>query len=186
MLIRTIIQLFTLSLISISCIESGNRNKAMEVIENIKVEKLTDNHWQTYTDIIINAPVEEVWKVMTDWDNLSAWSTSLKSIKGDVQNKGKVIVSYLVEGKVYETSHVFIYKENNEFGWSDKMEGDFSGLTDNHRFRVERINEGQTRFIQVDDFKGVGNKKVSAEDIARVTVAFFPIYNRELKQEVER
>lgn len=158
----------------------------MKVIENIKVEKLADNHWQTYTDIIINAPIEEVWKVMTDWNNLSTWSTSLKSISGSIENKGNVIVSYLVEGKIYETSHVFIYKEKNEFGWSDKMEGDFYGLTDNHRFRVEKISEGQTIFIQVDDFKGVGNKKISAEDVAKVTVSFFPIYNRELKQEVER
>ena len=155
-------------------------------LENIEVRKLASNHWQTYTDIVIDAPIEKVWNVLADLDNISNWSSSLISINGDIQDKGNVIVSYLVDGDIYETPHIFIYKEMEEFGWSDPMEGSFEGLTDNHRFRVERISNSQTLFIQSDDFNGLGNKDMTAENVANITVEFFPILNRELKLEIEK
>jgi hypothetical protein len=59
-------------------------------------------------------------------------------------------------------------------------------LVDNHRFRVEKISDNQTRFIQSDDFNGLGNTEMSAEKVANITVKFFPIFNRELKIQVEK
>ncbi|WP_418637557.1 SRPBCC family protein [Winogradskyella sp.] len=156
-----------------------------KIVENIEVRKLTHNHWQTYTDIVINAPVETVWKVLTDWNNISKWSSTLVGINRNIHHKGKVIISYLVDGKTFDTPHVFIYEEMVEFGWSDSMEGSFKGLTDNHRFRVEKISNNQTRFIQSDDFNGLGNKDMSAKKVANLTVKFFPTFNRELKDQVE-
>jgi hypothetical protein len=156
------------------------------ILENIEVRELNSNHWQTYTDIVIDAPIEKVWKVLTNWNNISSWSSSLVSINGDIQNKGKVIISYLIDKKTYDTPHILIYQEMEEFGWSDPMEGSFKGLTDNHRFRVEKISNNQTRFIQSDDFNGLGSKEMSAEKVANITVKFFPIFNRELKIQVEK
>jgi len=66
------------------------------------------------------------------------------------------------------------------------MDGVLEGLRDNHRFRIERVSDTQTRFIQSDDFKGPGNTKMTAEMVARATVEFFPIFNRELKAELEK
>ncbi|MEP4669299.1 MAG: hypothetical protein ABJZ91_10795, partial [Cyclobacteriaceae bacterium] len=94
--------------------------------------------------------------------------------------------SYLVDGKTYDTQHIFIYREMEEFGWSDPMEGSFKGLTDNHRFRVEKISDNQTRFIQSDDFKGLESEEMSAEKVANITVKFFPTFNRELKIQAEK
>lgn len=172
-----------------ACTETNKANQEINVseqMEKIKVNKLAEDHWQTYTDVVINAPIEKVWKVLTDWDHLPNWSTSLQRIEGDVEHNGIVAVSYLVDGNTYATKHTFIYKELEEFGWSDPMEGSFEGLTDNHRFRVERISDHQTRFIQSDDFKGSGNETMSAQNVADVTVKFFPQFNRELKKEVEK
>jgi uncharacterized membrane protein len=90
-------------------------------LENIEVRKVANNHWQTYTDIVIDAPIEKVWNVLTDWTNIANWSSSLTKIKGTIQDKGNIIVSYLVDGNTYETPHIFIYKELEEFGWSDSM-----------------------------------------------------------------
>jgi hypothetical protein len=86
---------------------------------------------------------------------------------------------------MYETNHKFIFLDKVEFGWSDPMEGSFQGLTDNHRFRVEKISNNKTLFIQKDDFKGEGNPSIHARDVANQTIKFFPIFNRELKKEVE-
>lgn len=166
--------------------ETNNEINDKLKIETIVVRKLTDNHWQTYTDIVIDAPIEKVWKVLTDWNNISNWSSSLTSIDGKIQNGGKVIVSYSVDGNTYKTPHTLIFKEMEEFGWSDIMEDSFKGLKDNHRFRVEKISDNQTRFIQSDDFQGLGNKEMTAEKVANMTVKFFPLFNRELKNQVEK
>lgn len=178
--------IITLTLNS-ACISRSNKDMdTKKIIEIIEVKKLANNHWRTYTDIVIDAPIEVVWKTLTDWNHLPNWSSTFIGIKGDIQNNGKVFISYLVDGKSYDTPHIFIYKEMKEFGWSDSMEGSFQGLTDNHRFRVEKISTNQTRFIQSDDFKGIGNEKMTAEKVANITVKFFPIFNRELKIEVEK
>ncbi|WP_179319999.1 SRPBCC family protein [Winogradskyella helgolandensis] len=178
--------LIIMVILNLACKNTINLEmKTKDMLEHIEVRELNTNHWLTYTDIVIDAPIEKVWQVLTDWNNISNWSSSLVGINGNTHNNGKVMISYLVDGKTYNTPHVFIYKDMEEFGWSDRMEGSFAGLTDNHRFRVEKISDIQTRFIQSDDFKGIGNKDMSAEQIAKITVEFFPIFNRELKIEVE-
>jgi hypothetical protein len=183
-IITTLIIMLTLNSACKNKTNQENNNKV--ILEKIEVRKLSNKHWQTYTDIIIDAPIEKVWKVLTDWNNISNWSSSLVGINGDMQNKGEVLISYLVDGKTYDTPHIFIYQEMVEFGWSDPMEGSFKGLTDNHRFRVEKISDTQTLFIQSDNFNGFGNKEMSAEKVANMTVKFFPLFNRELKIQVEK
>lgn len=160
-------------------------NVKNEELENNKVIQLDDNHWQTYTSIIIDAPLAQVWETITNWDEIGNWSSSLKSIEGDRVNGGDVIVSYSVNGNIYETAHKFIYVDQQEFGWSDPMTGIFEGLTDNHRFRVEELSDNRTLFIQKDDFKGEGNEKISPKMVANQTISFFPVFNRELKSKVE-
>jgi len=184
---RIIILLIIILTLNLAC--KTETNKKMDnktIIENIEVRKLADNHWQTYTDIVIDAPIEKVWGILTDWNNLSSWSSSFIGIKGNIQHNEKVFISYLVDGKAYETQHVFIYKEMEEFGWSDSMEGSFRGLVDNHRFRIEKISDNQTRFIQSDDFNGLGNEEMTSQKVANITVKFFPTFNRELKIEAEK
>lgn len=183
---RKITALILILILNLACKNKVNQDMNNKVIlENIEVRKLANNHWQTYTDIVIDAPIEKVWEVLTDWNNISSWSSSFVGISGNIHNEGEVIISYLVDGKTYNTPHIFIYKELEEFGWSDPMDGSFDGLKDNHRFRVEKISDNQTRFIQSDDFNGLGNKEMSAEKVANITVEFFPSFNRELKFQVE-
>ncbi len=185
-MLKTITSIFLVTVLLACNFDVNQENQTKVKLENIEVRKLDSNHWQTYTDIVIDAPIEKVWSVLTDWNNISSWSSSLISITGDIRNNGEVNVSYLVDGKTYSTPHEFIYEELKEFGWSDEMEGTFQGLQDNHRFRVEKISDSKTLFIQVDDFKGVGNKELSAEQVAKITVKFFPLFNRELKIQAEK
>ena len=184
---RNFILIISFILLSCGIQSPGQENKNMnEPIETISINKLAKNHWQTYSDTIIEAPVNKVWNTLTNWNNIANWSSSLKEIYGNLKDGSEVFVSYLVEGITHGTKHKFIYKENVEFGWSDPMKNSFEGLFDNHRFRVEKISPNQTRFIQSDDFRGEGNDNMSAEDVANAVVDFFPVFNRELKLEVEK
>ena len=93
---RIIILLIIILTLNLAC--KTETNKKMDnktIIENIEVRKLADNHWQTYTDIVIDAPIEKVWDILTDWNNLSSWSSSFIGIKGNIQHNEKVFISYI-------------------------------------------------------------------------------------------
>ncbi len=159
--------------------------KSEKAIQTIELRKLADHHWQTYTDIVIDAPMGLVWKWLCNWDALSQWSSTLKGIQGEAKNGASIRVTYFVEGTFYHTPHTLIYKEGLAFGWSDPMEGEFEGLRDNHFFSLQKIDDDKTLFIQSDDFKGSGVENISAEDLARSTLQFFPLFNSDLKKVVE-
>jgi len=86
----------------------GNEgNHGTQSMEKIEVRKLSEDHWQTYTEIIIDAPSQRVWQVLTDWERIGKWSSTLKEISGDRQDKGKVQVAFLVNSNTYKTPRNF-------------------------------------------------------------------------------
>lgn len=159
-----------------------------EQIEKVEVTKIGDNHWQVYTDIVINAPAQKVWETLFNFDNAPKWSSSFQGIKGDLINGNKVIILYAFNGQVVEVPHTLSYKEGEEFGWSDPLSGKLAGFRDNHKYIVKKISDSQTRFIQTDDFKstGVKNSDLTSQDIANRASNSYPIFNKELKKEVEK
>jgi len=114
------------------------------------------------------------------------WSSSFKGVKGKIENGAEVEVLYQLNDVINKIPHTLIYKENYEFGWSDPMGGPVTGLVDNHIYRVEKISDSVTRFIQMDDFRGVTDTVYTAEALAKRTAESYPIFNRELKWEVEK
>lgn len=153
--------------------------------QKTEVIKISNNHYKAYTDILINAPVEKVWNVLVNFKEMPNWSTSLQGIKGDLIHRNQVVVHFSLNGKLREVPHTLIYREGIELGWSDPMKAPFEGFVDNHRYRVERISNNQTRFIQEDDFSGLPNEKFTAEAIANLAVGIYSKFNRELKKAVE-
>lgn len=61
-------------------ITSSNDSLVKEVIQQ------GDKSYQVYTEIIIDATPEEVWSVLTDFDQMSSWSSSLQTITGIFEN----------------------------------------------------------------------------------------------------
>ncbi len=153
-------------------------------IEVINSAEINQNHHSIYTDIVINAPINEVWNVLRDFDNYPEWSSSIQGITGDISNGGEVIVdATLPNGSIIGFHHILIYEEGIRFGWSDSL--GIGTIMDNHMFIVEMISECQTRFIQTDEFRGIGNADFSTESLANTTLEVYPIFNNELKQRVE-
>jgi len=151
-----------------------------------EVTQIAANHYKAYTDIIIDASPEKVWDVLTDWDNMPSWSTSLQGISGDVTNGGQVQVTYLNQGQTFDIPHTLIFVEGERFGWSDPTVPPFDGFVDNHLFIVEKISDCQSRFIQSDEFNGEGNATFNAEGAANFVLPLYTAFNAELKMEVER
>lgn len=160
-------------------------NSILKQLETSFIQQQNDGHYSVYTEIVINAPIEKVWKIVSDFDNLKNWSTSLIGISGDRTNGGKVKTFFNLMEQIWETDHVFIYEENSHFGWSDGLTGDFSKMKDNHLFKVESISENQTRFIQTDEFTGT-DSPLHGLTLARIGFDSYPQFNRELLLEAEK
>lgn len=151
--------------------------------ENTRTEQLGDNHYKTYTDIVINASAAQVWEVMSDFEKMPDWSSTFQGMKGDLSDGGDVVVTYMIRGEERQVPHTLIWKDGVEYGWSDPMKEPYTGLKDNHHFRIEKISDAQVRFIQTDDFHG--EVEGLPKKLADATVQLFPIFNRELKKRVE-
>mgnify|MGYP003607986584 CR=1 FL=1 len=42
-----------------------------------------DGHFSVYSDIIIDAPKEAVWRVLLDFDRMKEWSSTIVNITGE-------------------------------------------------------------------------------------------------------
>lgn len=157
---------------------------------NSSVTEKGTNHYAVYTDIVIDKPIEAVWEVLTDFDNMSNWSTSFQGLSGNISNGGSAVATFLItdssSGNIVsvEFPHTLSYTEGLQFGWSDPI-AVFPGITDNHLYKLEALSTCQTRFIQTDEFSGT-DANITAEIVARSSATGYNQFNTELKTEVEK
>lgn len=152
-------------------------------VEQVSMYRHADGHYSVHTEIMIEASAAEVWAALVDFKAMSTWSSSLKTVAGDIRNGGAVQSHFLAMGKMWVADHVFIYQEGQFYGWSDPLTGDFSGVRDHHLFRVENVSPSLTRFIQSDEFTGEAAAQHGAT-LARVGFENYLSFNRELSNEV--
>lgn len=141
------------------------------------------NH--VFTEIEINATPEQVWNVLTDWNNLKEWSSSFIGISTDKMVLGEVFISYFknpITGKSIELEHVCTdHVEGRKFGWS----GDLIGKTkDHHIYFLEPTADGTTIFRQEDGLHGPHSKFFNFLAEHKMT-AMYKKFNKELKHRVE-
>lgn len=151
--------------------------------ESANVEKVSFSEFRIVTHIDIDAPVQEVWDTLTDWDNLASWSSSFVSLEGDFSDGGHVKVAFKVLGTTQNYEHDLIdFIDGERFAWSDPF---LLGMTDHHVYRVEGINGETTRFHQTDRAKG-GATGFFGALVSRAMKNMYVGFNEELKTEVER
>lgn len=155
-------------------------------VKTSNITEVSATHVKIYTDIVINAPASKVWATLTDFSKMPNWSSTLKSLSGDIKNGGSVIVKTdLGNGQVADIPRSpLIYQEGLLFGWSGEIER-LPGLSDNHRYIVEAISKCQTRFIQTEEVKGL-NPNITAVALANRALERYNTFNKELKKEVEK
>ncbi|MEM6928524.1 MAG: SRPBCC domain-containing protein [Myxococcota bacterium] len=148
----------------------------------VRVDRVSLWHRRVHSEIVIDAPPEEVWRVLTDWDRLNDWSPTLLSLKGDIRDGSRVACEYRFGGTVLTPEHTLRYEEGVEFGWSDPM---LPGMVDGHRYRVEALPDGRTRFVQTDEVRGGILAVLTGWFFIREMVETYPAFNLALKERVE-
>ncbi|MDO5611218.1 MAG: SRPBCC family protein [Pseudomonadota bacterium] len=156
-----------------------------QYLEQVSVFRHMDGHFAVRTDMLIDAPAADVWAVLSDFDHMGDWSTSLKGIIGDRRQGGRVQSQFFTMGRIWLADHTFIYNEGIHYGWSDPLTGEFEGVRDHHLFEVEPLGPNLTRFIQSDEFTGE-NAIEHGMVLARVGLQGYPEFNRQLRDEVMR
>ena len=137
------------------------------------------------TEIEINANIEKIWRLLTNFEKYPDWNPFIKNISGKKQIGEKLKVSVKPpkgEGMTFKPK-VISFDENKEFRWLGKFL--FSGLFDGeHYFILQKINDKNTRFIHGENFDGI-LVKLFVKSLEK-TKAGFKLMNQALKMECEK
>ncbi|MFL5729836.1 MAG: SRPBCC family protein [Cytophagaceae bacterium] len=109
-----------------------------------------------HSEILINAPVEMVWKIFSDFEQYPHWNPFIKFLK-PVPREGKQIEVFLQpagkKGMTFKPK-VLVYAENKELRWVGKLF--ISRLFDGeHVFMLKDNHDGTSTFIQYERFRGI-------------------------------
>ena len=133
------------------------------------------------TSIIINALPDQVWKVLTNFDEYKNWNPFIKTVTGNVAVNNKIRVEF--DAMTFKPK-VLKYNTNQEFEWLGHLF--FPGLFDGkHSFTLIDNEDGTTTLFQQEIFKGIlvplFKKKLLVE-----TKLDFENMNKKLKEQVEK
>ncbi len=108
------------------------------------------------TEILIDAPKENVWRILTDFQKYPEWNPFIRSFKGGIEEGGRFAVSIQQPGKKPMTfkPRCLVLRKDEEFRWLGHLfiKGLFDG---EHIFRLEETPEGKTNLIHCENFSGI-------------------------------
>lgn len=133
------------------------------------------------TEIIINAPYQRVWKVLTNFKQYPAWNPFIVSVEG-IPALGTTLKTTMVTSGKKQTFAPMITKlvPEQQFEWLGSLPlGLFKG---NHYFQLEAIGPDQTKLIHGERFSGLFWKPIMAR-IGAETLQNFKNMNLAIKYE---
>ncbi|MBE9167216.1 SRPBCC domain-containing protein [Pleurocapsales cyanobacterium LEGE 06147] len=141
---------------------------------------------ELYTEIEIEAPIERVWQILTDFTSFPDWNPFIRQIKGELQENKQLIVCIQPSGgdRMRFQPTVIKVQPNSELRWRGHflIPGLFDG---EHIFVLEPLDKNRVRFSQREIFKGLLvlllSKKLDTE-----TKRGFEEMNLALKRRVEQ
>lgn len=135
-----------------------------------------------HTEIVIDAPRQTVWEVLTDFEKMPEWSSSFQNLVGEFKQNGKAVAHFKGPLGMIKADHTIIeFKEGVSFGWSDPMA---MGVRDYHMFKLEDLPDGKTKFIQSDHFTE-GHSWFMQLMMNNSMEKMYAKFNEELKERVE-
>ena len=136
------------------------------------------------TDIEINAPVSQIWAILTDFARMPSWNPFIKSISGNLAQGARLSVHIVPPGSsgMHFKPTILTVRPERELRWLGHLfvPGIFDG---EHYFLLELVGENRTRLTQGEKFSGllVG----LLDSTLAATSAGFKAMNTALKQQAE-
>lgn len=151
----------------------------------MKVEKVKASYRKIYTDIIINASTEDVWKVLKNTSEYKNWAAFLVDIQGELKDGNKITAKFQLDPakeKYNSIDHTIKVTDGEGFFWAEKGP---MGICDNHHFMIQKIDDHTSRFIQTDELTK-GATWLLGGYLSKVYAKGYVAFNTALKQEVEK
>jgi hypothetical protein len=137
------------------------------------------------TQTSIKAAPEKIWKILTEFENYSAWNPFIQTIKGEKKPGGRLEVFIQPPGAsgMKFKPKVLVFEKNQELRWAGKMF--FKGLFEGEHYFLLHPNErGTTDFIHGEKFRGILVPFIKG--MLKKTREGFELMNQELKILSER
>lgn len=141
---------------------------------------------EIYTDIEIQASVEKIWKILTDFTHFSQWNPFIHRISGKAVEGEQLEVVIQPPGSTQLTFRPKVLKAepNRELRWLGHLF--IPGLFDGeHIFTIDPVGGNRTRFIQREVFQGLLTPLL-ARQLDRNTRYGFEAMNIALKRQAEQ
>jgi hypothetical protein len=125
-------------------------------VKSKKIILMENPSFEIYTEIVIKATPEKVWKILSDFANYPNWNPFIKSISGElVEGKPLAVLMHPPGGSAMKFTPIVLKADKNkEFRWLGKMF--FKGLFDGeHIFELKDNGDGTTTFVHHEQFKGI-------------------------------
>lgn len=138
------------------------------------------------TEIIIQAPKEKVWDILSDFDSYPDWNPFITQIRGELSKGKNLEVTLNIEGRKPSSFQPVVISAipNEKFCWKGKLL--IGGLFDGtHYFKIEDTPDGNTRLIHGENFRGILVGPIMKK-IEAATVAGFRKMNESLKELAEQ
>ena len=137
------------------------------------------------TEITINAPIDKVWAVLTDFDSYKKWNPFIQDIQGKAQLNERLIVTINPPGKkkmVFKPK-IISMSEKIEFSWLGNLliPGIFDGQ---HIFLLNKLSYNRVQLIHSECFSGILKKPIF-KLIKESTQSGFKQMNQALKKRCE-
>lgn len=108
------------------------------------------------TSILIDATVEDVWRVLSEFEAYSLWSPTIKQFDRQpvVGKRCKVLLEQSNGFKIKMNPKFLVIERNRELRWKGDLfiPGIFDG---EHYFKLEQVAAGRIRFVQGELFSGL-------------------------------
>jgi hypothetical protein len=138
------------------------------------------------SEIEIDAAPSAVWATLMDFERYGAWNPFVVRIAGDRTMGSRLEVRLEPPGGrgIHLTPTVTEAVEGRRFGWLGHLgvRGIFDGA---HRFEIEPLPDGRTRFIQSEHFAGI-LVPLARRSLLTKTLAGFAAMNRALAARLAR
>ncbi len=138
---------------------------------------------QITTEIVINAPVNKVWKQLTDFRSYPKWNPFLIKATGELKLGNTISVTFKSnnEKTMVFTPVIKQLEKNKILQWKGMLlfSGIFTGI---HTFTLTKLAANKTKLIQQEKFHGV---LVPMFDF-KSTLDGFNAMNKALKKRLEK
>lgn len=137
------------------------------------------------TEIKINAGIEKVWEILSDFPSYPDWNPFITRISGEIKTGSKLNVTLEIEGMKPSSfkPEIISVTQGEKFCWRGKlyMKGLFDGT---HYFILEKTGDNKTLLTHGENFQGILTRSILRK-IEKSTRDGFERMNLALKEKAE-